>query len=124
LEEVMKKTAVILLVAVLINGCSTVARMFPDNSTDYQQAEALPELEIPPDLSGGGINNEMYILDEDDRSYSAQPIEELPPELPGIPSVNAEEVDEDEEELEAEGGDEADTVDETDAADETDTADE
>lgn len=90
----MKKTVVVLLVAVLINACSTIGRMFPDNSTDYQRAEALPELEIPPDLSRSILNSNMNIPDEGSRVYSGESIQELPPELPGIPSVNPEQDEE------------------------------
>ena len=111
----MKKTAVVLLIAALMNGCSSIGRMFPDNSTDYQRAEALPELEIPPDLSGRGINSSMTIPDEDARQYSGQAIQELPPELPGIPSVNP---DEEEEEDQDEAGSQDEVPDEEDNQDE------
>ncbi len=107
----MKNFVVVLLIAVFINGCSTVGRMFPDNSTDYQRAEALPQLEIPPDLSGDGISRSMNIPNEDTRTYTGQSITDMPPDLPGIPSVNPEE-DEDESENTTEPQAEADVQEE------------
>ncbi len=48
----------------LVSGCSTFNSVFPDRSKEYQAAETLPDLEIPPDLTVDAINNSMSILGE------------------------------------------------------------
>ncbi len=60
----MKKTILILLALISLTACSTFDRTFPDNSDVYKQAETLPDLEIPPDLTRDAITNMMAIPGE------------------------------------------------------------
>jgi len=60
----MKLIVITLLMIGLVTGCSTFNRVFPDRSKDYQQAETLPDLEIPPDLTGGASSESMTIPGE------------------------------------------------------------
>lgn len=69
----MKKTLLLLLITVLASGCSTFNRMFPDRSDEYQRAETMPDLEIPPDLTSGSINNSMAIPNEGQRMPRTAP---------------------------------------------------
>ncbi len=52
------------LMAVSLTACSTINEVFPDRSRDYERAETMPDLEIPPDLVSGGINESMSIPGE------------------------------------------------------------
>ncbi|MEX2352680.1 MAG: hypothetical protein WD709_00735, partial [Gammaproteobacteria bacterium] len=47
-----------------VSACSTFERMFPDRSTEYRQAESLPDLEIPPDLTAGVASDRMSVPGE------------------------------------------------------------
>jgi uncharacterized lipoprotein len=60
----MKKIIFILLAFLAVSACSTVGRMFPETRDEYQRAQTLPDLEIPPDLTAGTINNSMSIPGE------------------------------------------------------------
>ena len=60
----MKKTILILLALMSLTACSTFNRSFPDNSDVYKQAETLPDLEIPPDLTKDAMSNMMNIPGE------------------------------------------------------------
>jgi len=60
----MKKTILILLALMSLTACSTFNRSFPDNSDVYKQAESLPDLEIPPDLTRDAMSNMMNIPGE------------------------------------------------------------
>ncbi len=60
----MKKTILILLALMSLTACSTFNRSFPDNSDSYKQAETLPDLEIPPDLTKDAMSNMMNIPGE------------------------------------------------------------
>jgi len=60
----MKKTILILLALMSLTACSTFSRTFPDNSDVYKQAETLPDLEIPPDLTKDAMSNMMNIPGE------------------------------------------------------------
>ncbi|MGY8815977.1 MAG: outer membrane protein assembly factor BamC [Gammaproteobacteria bacterium] len=63
------KTIVILILSIsIISGCSTFNSIFPDRTKEYQQAEVLPDLEIPPDLTVGAISNSMSIPGEMNRT--------------------------------------------------------
>lgn len=57
----MKKTIVLLLALLSLSACSTFDRVFPSTRDEYKRAEALPDLEIPPDLTRDAINNSMAI---------------------------------------------------------------
>lgn len=56
-------------------GCG----MFPDNSKEYQEAEAMPDLEIPPDLTKDGISDRMAIPGEANRPGSSTSGQVPPP---------------------------------------------
>ncbi|MCC6203002.1 MAG: outer membrane protein assembly factor BamC [Gammaproteobacteria bacterium] len=51
--------------ALALGGCSSVTRgfdrVFPDRRTEYQKAESLPDLEIPPELDNSRIQERMAI---------------------------------------------------------------
>jgi uncharacterized lipoprotein len=55
----------VVIAALGLNGCSKVSRgfdrVFPDRRTEYQKAETLPDLEIPPELSNSRIQDRMAI---------------------------------------------------------------
>ena len=63
----MKLIIIALLLFGFISGCSTFNRTFPDRTTDYQQSESLPDLEIPPDLTADAINSSMAVPGERSR---------------------------------------------------------
>ena len=69
----MKKTILILLALLSLTACSTFNRTFPDNSDVYKQAETLPDLEIPPDLTKDAITNMMAIPGEGAAANTAAP---------------------------------------------------
>lgn len=51
----------------LLQACSFVPKLdkvLPDKRKDYQKSEALPDLEIPPDLTTEAINDNMSIPNE------------------------------------------------------------
>ncbi len=60
----MIKTIFILLALLSVSACSTMGRLFPETKDEYQRAQTLPDLEIPPDLTAGAINNSMAIPGE------------------------------------------------------------
>ena len=48
----------------LLSGCgvfSGLDRVMPDRRTDYEKAESLPDLEIPPDLTTDAIQDRMAV---------------------------------------------------------------
>lgn len=59
-------TLILLLALAGHAGCG----MFPDNSREYQEAEAMPDLEIPPDLTKDAISDRMAIPGERNRPDS------------------------------------------------------
>lgn len=80
-----------LLVALsLISACSYVSkldRVIPDRRTDYQKAEPMPDLEIPPDLTveasndattipGEGASLSQYQRSRSSRAVTAAPVAE------------------------------------------------
>jgi outer membrane protein assembly factor BamC len=70
MDKNMKSIVIFILSISIISGCSTFNSVFPDRTKEYQQAETLPDLEIPPDLTVGAINNAMSIPGETNRSGS------------------------------------------------------
>jgi len=66
------KVFVITLLMVLITGCSTINNVFPDRSREYERAQTMPSLEIPPDLVASGINDSMSIPGEATRVVPSQ----------------------------------------------------
>lgn len=56
------------IAATVLSGCSMMTRsldrVFPDKRTEYQQAESLPDLEIPPELSNDRIQDRLAIPPE------------------------------------------------------------
>jgi len=61
MDDKMMMRMVLLFVVITLTGCSSVGRVFPDNSTEYQQARSIPNLELPPDLTSNASNNFMDI---------------------------------------------------------------
>ena len=57
----MIKRMILLFTVMSLTACSTVGRVFPDNSNDYQNARSIADLEIPPDLTSGAANDSMSI---------------------------------------------------------------
>ena len=55
------------LLAAALSGCSKLMpkldQVLPDNRKDYQKAQTLPDLEVPPDLSSEAIKDRMAIPD-------------------------------------------------------------
>ena len=53
------------LLAAALSGCSKLMpkldQVLPDNRKDYQKAQTLPDLEVPPDLSSEAIKDRMAI---------------------------------------------------------------
>ena len=53
------------LMAAALSGCSKLLpkldEVLPDNRKDYQKAQTLPDLEVPPDLSSEAIKDRMAI---------------------------------------------------------------
>ena len=66
------KVFLITVLAVTLTACSTINNVFPDRSREYERAETMPDLEIPPDLVSGGINESMSIPGEDQVAAPAQ----------------------------------------------------
>jgi uncharacterized lipoprotein len=76
MDNKMKITKIIILIpVVLLTACSTFGRMFPDNSGEYRRAETMPDLEVPPDLTAGAINDRMAIPGEQARTDMATGIQ-------------------------------------------------
>ncbi len=47
----MKRFLVLLLTIIVLSACSKVAQVLPDKKDEYKKSEALPDLEVPPDLT-------------------------------------------------------------------------
>lgn len=60
----MKKLILLLIAVFSLSACSTFDRVFPSTKDEYKQAEAMPDLEIPPDLTKDSINDMMAIPGE------------------------------------------------------------
>jgi len=61
MDDNMMKKVCLVLVVISLTACSSISRMFPDNSAEYRSAEMLPNLELPPDLTATSANNTMDI---------------------------------------------------------------
>lgn len=57
----MEKLILLLIAVFSLSACSTFDRVFPSTKDEYKQAETMPDLEIPPDLTKGAINDVMAI---------------------------------------------------------------
>ncbi|NNE37846.1 MAG: outer membrane protein assembly factor BamC [Gammaproteobacteria bacterium] len=66
------KLFLISVLAVMLTACSTINNVFPDRSREYERAQTMPDLEIPPDLVSGGINESMSIPGEEDIAAPVQ----------------------------------------------------
>jgi outer membrane protein assembly factor BamC len=68
---------------VLLAGCSVlpdIDDVLPDKRTEYRKSESLPDLEVPPDLTAGAINESMAIPNEAQQaSYSQYQREQQAP---------------------------------------------
>lgn len=57
----------LLMSVVLLCSCSYIPKLdkvLPDKRNDYKKSQSLPDLEIPPDLTGDSINDSMAIPNE------------------------------------------------------------
>ncbi len=64
-----KKIFLLISISVVINGCGVIPSLeevLPDNRTKYQKSKALPDLEVPPDLTNEALNDPMAIPGEED----------------------------------------------------------
>lgn len=69
----MLKSILILTATLLLNACDMVPRLdevIPDRRTEYQKSEALPELEVPPDLTTDALNDPLAIPNEEATTLS------------------------------------------------------
>lgn len=60
----LKLSLILFMIPALLGGCA----LFPDNSKEYQQAESMPDLEIPPDLTKDAVTDRMAIPGERNRT--------------------------------------------------------
>ena len=63
----------ILVTVLLLNACSYVPnldKVIPDRRTDYKKSEALPDLEVPPDLTTEALDNPVVIPNEEPTTLS------------------------------------------------------
>lgn len=63
----MKRILLIHLILIIVAGCShipTLDDVLPDKRTSYKKSEALPDLEVPPDLTSASSNSAMNIPGE------------------------------------------------------------
>lgn len=63
----MKRILLIYLILIFIAGCSHIPaldKVLPDKRTEYKKSEALPDLEVPPDLTSASRNSAMNIPGE------------------------------------------------------------
>jgi outer membrane protein assembly factor BamC len=69
----MKQILLILLVLIVAAGCSYIPKLddvLPDTRTEYKKSEALPDLEVPPDLTAASENQSMSIPGEGQATLS------------------------------------------------------
>ncbi|HEY7841601.1 MAG TPA: outer membrane protein assembly factor BamC [Gammaproteobacteria bacterium] len=62
-------------VVVLLAGCAMIPDIddvLPDKRVEYKKSESLPDLEVPPDLTAGAINESMAIPNEQQQASLAQ----------------------------------------------------
>ena len=69
----MKRILLINLILIIVAGCShipTLDNVLSDKRTDYKKSEALPDLEVPPDLTAASENASMSIPGEGQATLS------------------------------------------------------
>jgi outer membrane protein assembly factor BamC len=62
-------------VVALLSGCALIPDIddvLPDKRVEYKKSESLPDLEVPPDLTAGAINESMAIPNEQQQASLAQ----------------------------------------------------
>lgn len=62
------RKGILLVVSLLITSCSYLGKVddvLPDNRTEYQKSQSLPDLEIPPDLTIASLDESFAIPGED-----------------------------------------------------------
>ena len=64
-----KYTSLAALLALTLSGCG-IDKIVPDNTTEYRQAETMPPLDIPPDLSTARINDDIAKSQSGSATYS------------------------------------------------------
>lgn len=65
----------LLCMLLLLSGCSVLPDLddvLPDKRTEYKRSESLPDLEVPPDLTAGAINESMAIPNEQQQATLSQ----------------------------------------------------
>ena len=63
----MRCCLILQLILILITGCSSIPTLddvLPDRRTEYKKSEALPDLEVPPDLTEASKSDSMSIPGE------------------------------------------------------------
>ena len=86
----------LLCIVILLSGCSMLPNLddvLPDKRTEYKKSESLPDLEVPPDLTAGAVNDSMAIpneaqqasLSEYKREQQAGPAAAAPSATPASP---------------------------------------
>ena len=63
----MKRILLIQLILILTASCSYIPKLddvLPDKRTEYKKSEALPDLEVPPDLTSASTNSSMSVPGE------------------------------------------------------------
>jgi uncharacterized lipoprotein len=84
MDHKMKKTIFILITLLSMSACSTFDRMFPETRNEYQRAQSMPNLEIPPDLTANAITRVSSIPGEDrssDQNAATPAVESRPAQL-------------------------------------------
>jgi outer membrane protein assembly factor BamC len=69
----MKRILLIHLLLILAAGCSHIPKLddvLPDKRTEYKKSEALPDLEVPPDLTSASENTSMSVPGEGQATLS------------------------------------------------------
>lgn len=69
----MKRILLIHLILILTAGCSHIPKLddvLPDKRTEYKKSEALPDLEVPPDLTSASENASMSVPGEGQATLS------------------------------------------------------
>jgi len=66
-------TPLVILVTTALSGCGafdTLDEVVPDNTKEYRQAETMPPLDVPPDLSTDRINDDIIGDQNSSATYS------------------------------------------------------
>jgi len=88
MDNKMKKIILILLALFSLSACSTFSNLFPDTRTSYKQAQAMPDLEIPPDLTAGTSISDMMAIPGQGKAVSTQTTNAPQPKQAQIQTVN------------------------------------